>query len=239
MLGCSRLTVQIGRDDAKAANTRGKPINWDETAMDSRAARTAFESAGLGVKEVALLFGALGKQSSSRHFVATVLPTRNPWGPPAWRTIHRSTGELRRVVAETLAVQQVAASDEESDVRDGDVDFETLVPSTFGSRDKMFGTKIYLTLELLRYGLLYWLLLFLFAPIGKKIGKGNFGVGYLSKAVKGKSPDDNLQSVLLGDPQITEVAKKYASSETAFLKDLQEAYLRLTLLGQTYSTRNS
>ena len=72
------------------------------------------------------------------------------------------------------------------------------------------------------------------------MGKGNFGTTYLSKIVKGKADgDDNLRSVFQGDTQVMEAAKKYASSQTAFLKDLQESYLKLTLLGQAYSTRNS
>ena len=28
LIGCDRITVQIGREDAKSANQKAKPINW-------------------------------------------------------------------------------------------------------------------------------------------------------------------------------------------------------------------
>ena len=59
--GCSRLTVQIGRDDAKAANTAGKAIDWESSQIDAKKTRVAFDSAGLEAKDLALLFGALGE----------------------------------------------------------------------------------------------------------------------------------------------------------------------------------
>jgi hypothetical protein len=38
---------------------------------------------------------------------------------------------------------------------------------------------------------------------------------------------------------VKEFVKKYASSEAALMKDMPEAYLKLTLLGQAYTGRNS
>ena len=125
-------------------------------------------------------------------------------------------GELRRVVKETLDSQKLNPSDDEDD-SPLDPSFEELVPSTFGSRDKTYGAKI---------------------------GQANFGVNYLVSVTKssGKTntvSNDNLKSVLLGDPIIKESFKKYASNKLAFITDLKNAYLKLTLLGEAYSTRNS
>ena len=73
---------------------------------------------------------------------------------------------------------------------------------------------------------------------GAKMGKGNFGTTYLKGLQKGSS-EDNLKTVLTGDPQVFEIVKKAAGSDTSFQKDVAEAYLKLTLLGEAYSTRNS
>ena len=176
---CTRITVQIGRDDAKVANKVDSTLDW-RGPLSSVEVRKAFEKSGLSVKEAGLLIGSLG--------------------------------ELRRVVDEaTASIGDIEEDEGDKDLQQGDVDFENLVPSTFGSRDKMYG---------------------------KKIGQGNFGTSYLQSVAKGKAKD-NLQPVLTTDPQILETVKKYAGSSTAFQKDVAEAYLKLTLLGQVYSTRNS
>ena len=143
--------------------------------------KKAFENAGLSTKDMGLLIGALG--------------------------------ELRRVADESIALTSDTEEDDDDDkdLQQGDVDFEDLVPSTFGSRDKMYG---------------------------KKMGKGDFGTAYLQSVVKGKAKD-NLSGLLTSDPQVLEIVKKYAGSKNSFQKDVGEAYLKLTLLGQAYSTRNS
>ena len=74
---------------------------------------------------------------------------------------------------------------------------------------------------------------------GAKMGKGNFGTTYLKNLQKGSSSEDNLKTLLTGDPQVLEIVKKASGSDTSFQKDVAEAYLKLTLLGEAYSTRNS
>jgi hypothetical protein len=98
--------------------------------------------------------------------------------------------------------------------RDSDDDeFEPtpFVPSTFGARDNMYGAKM---------------------------GKANFGVQYIRNVVKGKETS-SLAKALMSDSEIKEILKKYAGNEDAFKKDVSEAYLKMTLLGQTFMTRNS
>lgn len=180
--GCSRITVQIGRDDAKTSNKLqfqgDKAIDWSSNELKASDIRKSFEKSGLSVKEMGVLVSALG--------------------------------ELRRVVTETISNSKESDS-EDDDVLAGDQAFEDLVPSTFGSRDKMYGAKM---------------------------GKGNFGTTYLKALQKGSS-DDNLRAVLTGDPQVLEIVKKAAGSDTNFQRDVAEAYLKMTLLGEAYSTRNS
>ena len=74
---------------------------------------------------------------------------------------------------------------------------------------------------------------------GAKMGKGNFGTGYLKGLLKSSSIEDNLKPILIGDTQVLEIIKKATGSDTNFQKDVGEAYLKLTLLGEAYSTRNS
>ena len=121
-------------------------------------------------------------------------------------------GELRRVVQESLELQASARSEDEDD-DPLDPDFEQLVPTTFGSPDKKYGAKM---------------------------GKASFGSSYLQKIIKKGGDSDNLSALLVNGPATAkELVKKYASTETAFIKDIQDVYAKLTLLGESYSTRNS
>lgn len=94
-----------------------------------------------------------------------------------------------------------------------DEEFEPMpfVPSTFGARENMYGAKM---------------------------GKGDFGVQFLQAVVKGKD-NSPLARALLADADVKEFVKKYASNEKAFREDVPAAYLKLTLLGQAFVTRNS
>ena len=171
-VGSSRCIVQVGRVDAKSS-AGGKAVPWDN--LNVAGWRAAFDSAGLGPKEIALLGGALG--------------------------------ECERITAETVAAS--TSSEDEPD----DAEFEPtpFVPSTFGARDNMYGARM---------------------------GKGDFGNTFLSSVVKGKSTSP-LSQVLLADGDVKELVKKYAANGKAFKEDVPEAYLKLTLLGQAFMTRNS
>ena len=63
--GCARITVQIGRDDAKAANKlqfqEDKAIDWSSSELKATEIRKSFENSGLTVKELAILVGAMGE----------------------------------------------------------------------------------------------------------------------------------------------------------------------------------
>jgi hypothetical protein len=114
-------------------------------------------------------------------------------------------GELQRVVYETQNAGS-AAGDED----DEDFEPQPFVPTTFGSRDAMYGSKM---------------------------GKGDFGVKFLSSILKGGKSE--LASILVGDPKFKSLVQKYASNEADFLQDVQQVYLKMTLLGQASTTRNA
>jgi hypothetical protein len=119
-------------------------------------------------------------------------------------------GEINRIVDETIATRK-----EEADDDDDSPEFEKYVPTTFGARDAIYGAKI---------------------------GKADFGVTYLNQLVKDSkkgAPIDPLGNILLSNDKTKAFVTKYASSKVAFLEDVPEAYLKLTLLGEAYTTRNS
>ena len=134
-------------------------------------------------------------------------------GPREIALLLGALGEVTRVVEET---QLAAAKEKASKKSDDDDDFELddaepFVPTTFGARDATFGARM---------------------------GKADFGVKYLSQLLKSKGPDA-LGNCLVKDDKTKAFVQKYATSETAFLKDVPEAYLRMTLLGETGTNRNS
>ena len=43
----------------------------------------------------------------------------------------------------------------------------------------------------------------------------------------------------MDDANLRSIVMKYATNQPAFIKEVPEAYLRLTLLGEAYTTRNS
>jgi len=124
-----------------------------------------------------------------------------------------SLGEIQRVVDETLFTAATAQSSEEDD--DDDEQQKIFVPTTFGARDAIFGAKM---------------------------GKADFGSKFLTSVLKNKVDDPSLKKIaacLLADGDLKSYVQKYASNEAAFLKDVPSAYLKLTLLGESYTTRNS
>lgn len=62
-VGCGRVTVQIGRYDAKSANKKinSKSLPWSEECTDDVGSFSAFQSSGLDVKDAVLLLSALGE----------------------------------------------------------------------------------------------------------------------------------------------------------------------------------
>ena len=134
-------------------------------------------------------------------------------GPREIALLLGALGEVTRVVEETqLAVAKEKAAKKDDDDDDFELDdAEPFVPTTFGARDATFGARM---------------------------GKADFGVKYLSQLLKSKGPDA-LGNCLVKDDKTKAFVQKYATSETAFLKDVPEAYLRMTLLGETGTNRNS
>lgn len=57
--GCPRMTVQVGRFDAKVANESPAVVNW--SAPSVAAISEAFVTSGLDARETAVLLGALGE----------------------------------------------------------------------------------------------------------------------------------------------------------------------------------
>jgi len=176
--GCGRVTVQVGRFDAKSANTGYPQLSWTDESLAMSTVKPLFQRTGIDPQGIALLLGALG--------------------------------EVKRVVSETLTSKISIENGEESE--DEDPLQGGFVPTTFGARDAIYGAKL---------------------------GKADFGSKYLSSVIKGKGGQDTLGRVLLEDPQVKVFVQKYASNEGAFLKDVPDAYLRLTLVGQAYTNRNS
>ena len=97
---------------------------------------------------------------------------------------------------------------------DDDDEFEPqpFVPTTFGARDAIYGAKM---------------------------GKSDFGVKYFTLLLKGKLPDDAVGNALLADANCKSMMQKYVQNEPAFVQEVGSAYVRLTLLGEAYTTRNS
>jgi hypothetical protein len=122
-------------------------------------------------------------------------------------------GEVDRIVRVTSSSSSSSPSEDDDD--DDSLDEQPFVPVTFGSRDEIFG---------------------------QKIGKSDFGVTFLSNLLSKSSrvaDTDSIGRCILADAQLKALAQKYASNQAAFVKEVPEVYLKLTLLGETYTTRNS
>jgi len=123
-------------------------------------------------------------------------------------------GEVTRVVTETqIAEAKALAAKKEEEDDDMDInDAEPFVPVSFGAREATYGARV---------------------------GKADFGVKYLSQLLKNKGTPEPLGDCLIKDDKTKAFIQKYAGSESAFLKDVPEAYLRMSQLGQTGTGRNS
>ena len=122
-------------------------------------------------------------------------------------------GETIRISSEALAAARGRTSSEDENEEEDD-QWQNSVPSTFGERSQIYG---------------------------KKMGKADFGTTYLSSisGKRGPAESDALGKLLLLDPKVKIFVLKYATNPVAFLKEVPEAYLRLSLLGEAYTTRNS
>lgn len=123
-------------------------------------------------------------------------------------------GEIQRILNETAAAGKVAVKDEEEDEEglEGDERFQDAVPATFGRADQIFGAKI---------------------------GKGKFTGKYLQGVLKERGGTSVIDKLLFEDASLRAIVSKYAGNDNAFTEALIPAYLRLSLLGAAYSTRNS
>mmetsp|Transcript_1982 Transcript_1982/g.2653 ORF Transcript_1982/g.2653 Transcript_1982/m.2653 type:complete len:352 (+) Transcript_1982:68-1123(+) len=73
---------------------------------------------------------------------------------------------------------------------------------------------------------------------GKMIGKDKFGTAFLEASVKGKI-NTPISKAILGDELMKPYAQKYAGNKGAFVKDVNEAYSKFSLLGSTFINRNA
>lgn len=118
-------------------------------------------------------------------------------------------GEVNRVSAEAV---KAAAAARGGDDDDEDFEPQPFVPTTFGARDAIYGSKV---------------------------GKGDFGSQYFKDLLKGKASGDAVGNALLADANSKAMIQKYAGNEDAFVKEVTDAYFKLTQLGEAYTTRNS
>lgn len=126
-------------------------------------------------------------------------------------------GEIQRILIETAAAGKVAVKDEDEEedeegTLEGDERFQDAVPATFGRADQIFGAKI---------------------------GKGKFTGKYLQGVLKERGGTSVIDKLLFEDASLRAIVSKYAGNDNAFTEALIPAYLRLSLLGAAYSTRNS
>lgn len=116
-------------------------------------------------------------------------------------------------VCEVQRIVSESGGDNNSDAK-GDEGFEKqpFVPESFGARDATFG---------------------------EKVGTSDFGPTYFTNLLKETVPEDSLGRCLLSSTGGRVLVEKYAQNGAAFRKDVVDSYLRLTKLGETYTTRNS
>lgn len=116
-----------------------------------------------------------------------------------------AVGEINRIVAESKDNTPTSKSDDEFEQ-------QPFVPTTFGSRDAIYGMKV---------------------------GKSDFGSTYFRAILQDQLPLDAIGTTLVSNPTTKEVVVKYANNDASFRSDLVKTYLKLTSLGELYTTRNS
>jgi hypothetical protein len=129
-----------------------------------------------------------------------------------------SVGELLRVSQEALE-EQARKKAEEEDEELSEFEAQPFVPTTFGARDAIYGAKM---------------------------GSAGFGSTFLRQVFQPSKKDKALDGeglaiaqLLRSEAALTSLGSKYAGNQPAFLNDLAEAYLKLTSIGEAYTTRNS
>lgn len=123
-------------------------------------------------------------------------------------------GEITRLLAESKSSStssKGSENDDDDDVLDGDEKFENAIPSTFGRSDEKFGSKV----------------------------SNSFSSKYFKQVLEKKGGVEPYSKLLYSDSVLKGNVQKYADNSKAFIEDLKAAYLRLGLLGEEYSTRNS
>eukprot|EP01039_Chlorochromonas_danica_P008510 gene8510-9382_t len=110
-------------------------------------------------------------------------------------------------------INRIAREDVRNESEEEDLeDDQPFVPVTFGSRDQIFG---------------------------EKIGEADFSTAYLQDLLSSKKVTDALDGWLVGEPMAKSVLAKYFGNQANFRKDVAALYLKLTSVGESYTTRNS
>ena len=104
-----------------------------------------------------------------------------------------------------------SAGEVDADI-DDDGEIEAFIPTTFGKQSDIYGAQL---------------------------GTKKFDASYLTQIQKGQPVGlGAIDKVLATDPQLKTFVTKYAGNNNAFLKDLNECYLKLTTLGYKGTKRN-
>mmetsp|Transcript_21971 Transcript_21971/g.30187 ORF Transcript_21971/g.30187 Transcript_21971/m.30187 type:complete len:353 (-) Transcript_21971:195-1253(-) len=120
-------------------------------------------------------------------------------------------GELE-LLAEKEVARRAEEEDEEEDCGIDGCDGTSAIPDTFGGQREIYGSLI---------------------------GQTKFGTTFLDGTVKGKIATP-LAKAIMNDELMNGFAKKYQlGSKGAFVKDVNEAYGKFSLLGADYINRNS
>lgn len=173
-VGCGRLSTQVGRFDAKKANSKSSAVNWN-SSLDKKSF-ASFQDSGLDVAETLLLLSAVA--------------------------------ETERIIQESIDSQSENGGDDDT------FEPQPFIPSTFGTRDDIFGAKI---------------------------GNSDFGTEYIKALLAKKSPPSNdpITTFLLAQPNVKSILGKYIGNDPVYRKDVSNVYLKLSTLGSQFTTRNS
>lgn len=116
-------------------------------------------------------------------------------------------------IAETeRIVQEALAPDSTNENEDDDFEPQPFIPSSFGSRDDTFGSKI---------------------------GKSNFGTNYISTLLTKKETGDPISQFLQKQNNLKTNLGKYLGNDVLYKKDVSNLYLKISTLGSQFTTRNS
>jgi hypothetical protein len=162
-----------------------------------------FDTKEKNKKQLYVNWKAANPQDSIRAFTASGVDLKDAL------VLLSAIGEVQRIVTETIATKNQSSSEDDEDEP---FEADPFVPSTFGSREDIFGAKI---------------------------GKGNFGVGYLIEVLKGNKIDDLISQVILSQPNAKPILSKYIGNDSVYRKDVAEAYGKLTQIGESYTNRNA